>query len=340
MSPAKIAIIIVCTIVGVVALLIIVMRIFSNKIFAHRVEGDIRFGFKSPRDYPGLKHDNVSITNKHKVALNGGLYYYPDRKYKALIIFYHGFLSGRLNYINVIEYLARHDYKVLAFDFMGTMSSEGKKIRGMVNVTSDVRDIIRYAIKNPDFSKLPIYTMGHSMGGYSAMISLLYNDTRISKGVAICPYNSNVSCTYSFNPVLKIFGPVVFLYNLIFYGYTSIYKVTDVLKFSNAKKMIICGGRDEIVREEYAYEKFKKLAYDKDAPKKKFSKKVTDKNLSLVYLKDADHFAYMDKKGANNFTENVAFPRKEPVVFEKIKYDDINSLNKDLFDKIFAFLDN
>lgn len=329
MNPISIAITIIASLFAFITILIILIRLCSGKIFFHRVEGDVHYHFQSIRDFPNLKQDNVSIAKNKKINLNGGLYYYPNRKYKGLIIFYHGFLSGRLNYLNVIEFFARHDYQVLAFDFLGTMSSEGKSIRGMPNVTSDIPLIINYAIKNEAFKDLPIYTVGHSMGGYSALISLLYEDKRIKKSIAFCPYNSNVSCTYSLNPILKIFGPLVFLYNLIFFGYRASYKAVDALKYSDAKKMIICGGKDEIVRPQYAYKNFKKVV----------DKKKDDGTTTLIYIPDGDHFVYMSKEGAKNFTDNISFPRKGPILFDKIKYEQINAINEKLFKQILEFLD-
>jgi len=317
---------------GVIILLVLIL-IIVNKLmygmFKNRFDGDVRFKFLTINDYPGLVKEDVSIKSVYKVNLNGGIFYYPKKEYKGVIIFYHGLLSGWYNYLYVIEYFAKHDYKVVAFDMYGCMSSEGKSNVGMAHGDKDNKRIIDFVISNKAFKKLPIYTLGHSWGGHLAMTSVIHDDKHIKKACALTPYNSNVDCAYSITPLAIILAPFIYLLNLIKFGIESTYKVTDAIKYSKAKMLILTSGKDRIVKPEYSYKKFKKAKENNNVD-----------NVILKHYENANHFLYMCDEGAKHFDEEISFPRATPIDFKKLNYKLLYKLNEDVLREILYFFNN
>lgn len=322
MHPLLIVLLIIIGIIALIALLLLSVQVFGMRMFQTRFEGDPHYKFMALSDFPGLKKVPVEIYNQEKIKLNGGIFLYPKRRYEGVIIFYHGLFSGHINYLQLINYFTERDYVVVAFDFMGNMSSGGKKVKGTGHSEIDAKAIIDFVLAHPALREYPIYTMGHSWGGHTALTSLLLSP-HIKKAVAFNPFNSDVDCAYSMSPALKAVGPLLYLYNILSFGYNSTYKVTDALKQSEAKKLIITGEQDQIIKSKYAYQKF--VA-------------VNDKNTEIINLKDYNHFTYMGLEGAIHFTQEVAFPRKEPINFDHLDYAKINTLNEELLEKVIAFL--
>ncbi|MCQ2753147.1 MAG: lysophospholipase [Bacilli bacterium] len=306
----------------VLALMLLLTSKITAKVFKHRADGDVRYAFMLKEDFPQLVKKPVSIVNAKKTRLNGAVFYYPKRKHLGVIIFYHGLFSGYLNYLQLIDYFAQHDYIVVAFDFTASMSSGGKHIGGLAISEIDAMAIIRFALNHPELKDYPLYTVGHSWGAHTALTSLLLSE-KIKKAVAFNPFNSDVDAAYSFSPFFKVLTPFIYLNNLFRFGYTATYKVTDALKYSEADKLIITSGKDRNVKEAYGYKKFKK---------------INDKHLTLRYLKEATHFTYMGNDGAEHFTKEIAFPHRGPIDFTKIDYQKINTLNLSLLDEVIAFL--
>lgn len=324
--------IVIFVILGLIILLGILLLIFNKLLygmFKHRFDGDIRFKFLTMDNYPDLVNEDVSVKSVYNVNLNGKIFYYPNLKIKGVVIFYHGLLSGYYNYLNVIEYLTKNGYKVVAFDMYGCMSSEGTSTKGMAHGDKDNKNIIDFVTSNKELNKYPLYVLGHSWGGHLAMTSLIHDDKNIKKAVALCPYNSNIDCTYSLDSKAKIFAPLLYLLNLIKFGHEASYKVTDAIKLTNAKVMIFSCGKDHIVKPKYSYLKYKKV----------IEKNNLD-NVTLKFYKDNDHFIYMDDEAARMFTKEISFPRATPIDFDKLDYSILYKLNEKVMKEIVDFFDN
>lgn len=329
MKPFTYVIISIAALVLSLAIILFILNKVMYGMFKNRFDGDVRFKFLSLNDYPGLIKEDISIKSNYKVNLNGGIFYYPNKEYKGVIIFYHGMLSGWYNYLYVIEYFAKHGYKVVAFDMIGYMSSEGKKIMGMAHGDKENKRIINYVINNKSLNNLPIYTLGHSWGGHLAMTSTIHDDRNIKKAAAICPYNSNVDCAYSIDPKARALGPLIYILNIIKFGIESTYKVTDAIKYSESKLLILTSGKDNIVKPIYAYEKFKKAKEMNNAT-----------NVTIKQYLDANHFLYMCNEGAKLFEEEVSFPRTTPINFKKLDYKLLYKLNDEVLREILYFFNN
>lgn len=323
MSPLLITVIALASLLVVIILLLLLVRFLLNGMFKKRYDGDVRFELIQTKDFPGLVKEPVKILNDYNVALHGAIFSYPKREYHGVIIFYHGLFCGYNNYLQLIEYFVKHDYIVVAFDFMGNMTSGGESIKGMPIVDHDNKSIINFVINHPRLKRYPLYTMGHSWGAHTAMTSLLHDDKHIKKVVAFNPYNSHIDCTYSIKGFAIVLTPIIYLYYLLCFGYTSTYKVVDAIKYTDNKKLIFCGEVDNVVKSRYGYKKYLK---------------VQDENLDLRYLKGVNHFSYLSDKAASYFAKNVSYPRTEPVDYNSLDYSQINELNYPLLDEVIKFL--
>ena len=318
----------------IIFILVIIITIFItinhlfNKYYSKRFDGDVNFKFLSIRDYPNLKMDKVSTISSYNVKLNGGIFYYPNRKYKGVIIFFHGLYTGYLNYLNLIEYFASKDYKVISFDMYGYMSSEGSSIKGLGTGDKDNKVILNFVKNHHELKNYPIYIIGHSWGAHCALTTLIHDDLKIKKVVAFNPYNSNVDCNFSIVPSSFLIAPFIYLYNLVKFGYESTYSVTSALKYSSADVLILCGGNDQIVKDKYSYVKFKKSVVDNNLD-----------NVEIKYYKDRNHFIYLDNQAANYYTNVISFPKNKEINYSNLDYQLINKLNEEVLSDVIKFLE-
>ncbi len=119
-------------------------------------------GKQVKRTETGLRlRDGVTLYNTYDI---------PEGM-RALVVFVHGIAehSGRYGY--VAEKMTEAGYGVVRFDLRGHGRSGG--IRGYVRSFSDFSEDLGELLRQvrADFSGIPVYTFGHSMG---AMISALY----------------------------------------------------------------------------------------------------------------------------------------------------------------------
>ncbi|MCR4562296.1 MAG: lysophospholipase [Bacilli bacterium] len=107
-----------------------------------------------------------------KWNLSGSRYYVKGNKPKALICFFHGLGAGRNSYIYNIAKFAKEGYLVYSFDYTGCMLSEGKHMYGFGHTSIDLKYFFRFLDKDEKAQGLPRYSVGHSWGGYTSLLSL------------------------------------------------------------------------------------------------------------------------------------------------------------------------
>lgn len=100
------------------------------------------------------------------VRLKG--YYYASPESKGLVVISHGMKSGGDDYLPMIIYMVNAGYNVFSYNCRGTYESEGNDLVGMCQSLIDLEGTIKY-IKSVDaLSKMPLFLIGHSWGGYAA----------------------------------------------------------------------------------------------------------------------------------------------------------------------------
>ncbi|KAA0547462.1 lysophospholipase [Bacillus sp. BGMRC 2118] len=106
-------------------------------------------------------------------------------KAAIIVIHGHGDHSGGLD--NLYSSLIEYDYIVYAFDLRGHGRSTGKRgfIKDWIEYRDDLNQFHKFVVTdNPD---LPIFIVGHSLGGVIALDYILYHQENINGIITIAP---------------------------------------------------------------------------------------------------------------------------------------------------------
>ncbi len=95
-------------------------------------------------------------------------YFYKAQNSKGVVIFSHGIRAGADEYLPIFKYLTDNGYSVLAYNNTGTYESEGDSTVGMCQALIDMYNVVGYVQSKEEFKGVPLFTMGHSLGGYAA----------------------------------------------------------------------------------------------------------------------------------------------------------------------------
>lgn len=220
----------------------------------------------------GVKEENFSFLSKGK-SLHGSRYFIDDNP-KGLIVFFHGLGDGRASYVKEICLLAKEGYWVFAYDNAGCNESEGRKIGSMGVTVQNQRDFFKYLDSLAIAKDLPRFAIGHSWGGYGALISG-NPEYKISKIVAFSGY---INFSLLFVPQIKnalirgLCRPAMRLYE----GKDSLLDARDVLRKSKAKVLYIGGEKDKTVPPNVSY----------DLLKEEFG---NNERFTFIQIKDSGH---------------------------------------------------
>jgi pimeloyl-ACP methyl ester carboxylesterase len=113
---------------------------------------------------------NVELFNisgdRNRVAV---LWYEPRRARGVSIVAGHGYSSSKHNVDFLCGFLASHGFAVYSIDFPGhKLGSSGGALRGVDDCIDAMSATVRFARDRGDAA---VYTMGHSMGGMSAIFT-------------------------------------------------------------------------------------------------------------------------------------------------------------------------
>ena len=115
----------------------------------------------------------------NEVRLKG--YYYGAAESKGLVVLSHGMKSGADDYLPIVSYMVDAGYNVFSYNCTGTYESDGDGLVGMCQSLIDLEGTIKYIQSVDALSKMPLFLIGHSWGGYAATSVL-----SIVKGVRAC----------------------------------------------------------------------------------------------------------------------------------------------------------
>ncbi len=130
-----------------------------------------------------MKHIESTFQGSGEVEL----YYQcwrPEEETRAVLVIVHGFGEHSGRYMNIVDYLVPQGYAVYGFDHRGHGRSPGK--RGHINEWGELREDVQAFLRlvgnqEPD---LPLFLMGHSLGGLIVLESVLRNPEGL-KGVIV-----------------------------------------------------------------------------------------------------------------------------------------------------------
>lgn len=315
-----IALIILASIIVLFVLIILLTELITKKIFFKRGDGALSIKYQNLPE--GISYQNLSFKCK-KETLRGRLYFDENiDKYKAVIILSHGIGFGHLYLMPLIEYLAKNEYIVMAYDMTGSGFSSGKRIKCMTQAVVDIESAIKFVLNNKNLHKYPLYLLGHSWGGFASLAALNY-DYPIKKVVSISGFNHEANLAY---PILR---PLLRLHNFFHYGKRAYYSAKRGLKRTDAKVLYIQGANDKVVPLNAGSNIFKK---------------IKNPNLKVEVLKNKYHSPFIkeeDELKAMTLLANLGmFGEKYPSLSFNVNYKDISHPDDKVYKMILDFLDN
>ena len=113
-----------------------------------------------------MRHSESSFTASNNVQLFCHSWL-PEQKIKANLIFVHGLADHSSRFGNLVEYMIPRGFAVYGYDQRGHGRSAGK--RGYVgSFRENIADLKEFRASIPE-SKIPVFILGHSMGGLVAL---------------------------------------------------------------------------------------------------------------------------------------------------------------------------
>jgi pimeloyl-ACP methyl ester carboxylesterase len=110
------------------------------------------------------------------------LWYQPRRPRSVCLVAGHGYSSSKQNLDFLCSFLSSHGYGVYSFDFPGhKLGASGGELTGVEDCIDAMGGVVRFARERGERT---IYTMGHSMGGMTAIFTAAL-DEEITGTIAI-----------------------------------------------------------------------------------------------------------------------------------------------------------
>ena len=132
--------------------------------------------------------------------------WYPDQDPKAIIVFIHGFGDHSSRHVTLISHVVSQGYAVYSYDSRGNGQSPGKRghIDSWDQYRSDLRTFIHDVVElhGPE---LPLFLMGFSMGGLTALEYILHYPENFDGVIAASAPLGNVGVS----PILMKIGRVM-----------------------------------------------------------------------------------------------------------------------------------
>ena len=293
----------------------------------------------SAEDFPGLHKESYVFESSMGHKLQGYIYNYDEPQEGRLIVFDHGFGGGHRSYMKEIELLARHGYRVFAYDHTGCMESGGETPNGMSQSLHDLDDCIRAVKLDPQFAGTDISVVGHSWGGFSTLnISALHPE--ISKIVVMSGFVSVERLINSyFGGIMKLYRKAIMdLENKANPEYVSFDAVCS-LKKSQAKALLIYSDNDQRCHKDASYDVLK--AELEGRPDTEFML-VSGRDHNPNYTEDAVKYLgeYLADLAAKNKKKLLETKEQKDAFLASFDWDRMTMQDETVWKTIFRFLDN
>lgn len=221
-------------------------------VFGVRYDGNPAFPYWRSEDL-GIEEKRFSFMSG-KWRLRGSKYFLNGSKPKALIVFFHGLGDGRASYIKEISLLVKEGYLVYAYDNTGCMESEGDSIVSFDQTIKDQRAFFSYLDKDEDSRGLSRYAIGHSWGGFGAMMSC-NPEYKIEKCVSMAGFCKTIDILISqAGKKQKAFVKRAMKNTLkSLEGKDANHSTVDEILRSSGKVLYIYGEKDKLVTKEIGF---------------------------------------------------------------------------------------
>ena len=257
-----------------------ISAIVLSRVFGTRFTTDAALSYKLS-DFEGLKADRYEFNSNNDQKLVGYKYYVDGVEPQAVVVIAHGFGGGGHNsYMDCANYFARNGFCVFAYDATGNDESEGKAVGGLPQGVIDLDYAINFVESLSEFSNLPIVLFGHSWGGYS-VANVLNFHPEVKAIVSVAGFNAASDLMlaqgvqYAGNASAILMPYVNAVENAKFGKYAQT-TAMDGFENSSAKVMIVQGGQDTTVPQQYGYDVYQREYCNSD-------------RFTFVYREDRGH---------------------------------------------------
>ena len=297
-----------------------------SKVFGKRC--DIKPGIKyfDESHFEGLLKEDFSFKNDTNCTLRGGLYHYKNYDKDTLVLFCHGIGGGHQAYMQEINYLAKSGFLVLAFDYLGTILSDGDNQGGFCEPIKDMSialDLFKNNYKN-------IYVVGHSWGGFVAQgLTLLHPE--IKKIVTLAGMNS-IKTTY--NQMIKfplnIFKKAALRLEQQKFGDIATSSAMVSLNKEGLKGLVIQSRDDKILNPKFNFDLVKQCN--------------TNKNIEFLEVNGKNHNPTYTSESVTKFIDylhhlkKVKDPKDILTLENNTNWDELCTLDPIVMEKIVTFL--
>lgn len=341
-----------CTVVTVVILLVFaILNLTAAKIIYDSLFP--RFEYSSfdtalNLDYTEIKEDyprhEIGFF-RDDVRLQGYLY---GEGSKGIVVIAPGLQSGADDYLGLVKGFVDMGWQVFAFDTTGSFMSEGEDSVGFCQETEDLEAALRYIERDKELSRLPVFLVGHSRGGYAAAC-ILATDCNVSGIATVSGANSPMEVTIdtskSYIGNLAYAGyPFLYAYQSLLFGteMTSM-SASDSISNSTCPTLIIQGTEDTVTPMDtcsiYAH---RDEIENPNAEYLIYSGEYQSGHTNLLYSKDAALYAEEIDKQYAELSEKYPEGIPEAVAedfYSSIDSEKANQPNTDLLIQINSFFE-
>ncbi len=258
-----------------------------------------------------MKHQEGTF----KGSAGGDIYYQwwlPDEAPRAVILIVHGLAEHSGRYGNVVDHFVPRGYALFGFDLPGHGKSFGRRVH--VHRFKDYTDTVDRCLSmvRTSFPDIPLFLIGHSMGGLIAATYLLEHQDRPAAAVLSAPSvkaHDNLSpLTVALGKVLSFLMPGAGILQLEAEGVSRDTNVVQAYE------------KDPLV---YRGKVTARLAAELLAAMRRLSAEASRITLPLLLLQgSADRL--VDPEGARRLYDKVSSSDKKILIYEGLYHEVFN----------------
>lgn len=308
-----------------------VKNLYRNFIFKRCDDEGLAYYF-SAKDFEGIHSEPYSFKGNKGQLLKGNFYFYDNPCESRIIVFDHGMGGGHLSYMKEIEMLARHGYKVFAYDHTGCMESEGESTVGFTQSLSDLDCCLKTLKADDKYKDKDFAVVGHSWGGFSTLnISTFHKD--LTHVVVLSGFVSVDIISERFGKLKKYVTAIEKEANPSYLGCNG----ADSLKNTKAKALLIYSDNDKMVNKESNFDYLVSVLSERE-------------NTTFILENNKDHnpnYTEDAVKYLAQYLSTLAEKKKQLKTAEQKKifvasfdWERMTAQDENVWTKIFAHLDN
>lgn len=308
-----------------------VKKIYNSFIFRRYDDEGLAYYF-SEKDFDGLEAEPYEFVGNNGQKLRGKFYYYNNFNPDRIIVFDHGMGGGHLSYMREIEMLARHGYKVFAYDHTGCMESEGEATVGFAQSLCDLDHCLKALKADSRYKDKSFSVVGHSWGGFSTLnISSFHPD--LSHVVVMSGFANVNIITEQFGSLKKSIREIEKLANPAYADCDG----AKSLSKTKAKALLIYSDNDKLVKKELNFDYLKEnLSYRENT----FFHLESGKDHNPNYTADAvkylgEYLAQLNKK-----KKSLRTAEQKKAFVDSFDWWRMTAQDDSVWQKIFEVLDN